>query len=388
MGPIEGPTVTELQGGALAAELDGLLRRAVQRGRGVRHGLLAVADVGGSWGWRGAHGLADGDGTPATADTRYLVASVTKLFTAVVVMRLVEQGRVRLEDRVVDLLAAEVTDGLHVLGGVDHTAAITLEHLLSHTSGLPDYYTEAPRSGRSPQERLLAGEDAPVPFDEVLRLAREELTPHFPPQPLEASKRRAVYADTNFQLLGAVVEAVVGEPLRVIFADTLFGPLGLDDTSSYPEPPRSGAPAGPQAAVWSGDVVLEPHGALTHQVPEGGIVSTLADQVRFLTAVVGGEVFDDPATWPRMHRHVNRVFFPVGYGLGVMRYAPPRWMSPFFSIPPIVGHSGSTATWLFHCPDLAIVTAGTFDVVQPPLPFRFLPRVLRAVARSDPVPSP
>ncbi|MFP4552908.1 MAG: hypothetical protein ACLFRT_03530 [Actinomycetota bacterium] len=47
-------------------------------------------------------------------------------------------------------------------------------------------------------------------------------------------------------------------------------------------------------------------------------------------------------------------------------------MSPFFAIPPIVG--------MFHCPDLAIMPAGTFDVAQPPLPLRFLPRVLRAVA--------
>ena len=374
----------ELVDGALASELDRLLARAVTRGRGVRHGLLAVGDVGGSWMWRAAHGVADPDGTPATVDTRYLVASVTKLYTSVVVMRLVEQGLITLEDRIVELLPAEVTTGLHVLEGVDRTQQITLEHLLSHTSGLPDYYEEAPRGGQSPQARLLAGEDMPVPFDEVLRLVRDELTPHFPPQPLDAPKRQAVYADTNFQLLGAVVEHVTGKALRVVFDETLLGPLGLHDTSSYPEQPRSGAPAAPQAAVWSGDVVLEPAGALTHQVADGGVISTLADQLRFLRAVVGGEVYEAPGTWQRMHQHANRVFFPVDYGLGVMRYAPPRWMSPFFAIPPIMGHSGSTATWLFHCPDLDIVTAGTFDVARPPLPFRFLPRVLRAVAKTNP----
>ena len=74
--------------------------------------------------------------------------------------------------------------------------------------------------------------------------------------------------------------------------------------------------------------------------------------------MISGEVFDDPATWPRMRRHVNRVFFTVDDGLGVIRHAPPRWMSPFFASPPIVGHSGSTATWLFHCPDLATLSTG------------------------------
>ncbi|MFN2346003.1 MAG: serine hydrolase domain-containing protein [Dermatophilaceae bacterium] len=375
--------MTEVVGGVLAAALDRLLTRTVARHRGARHGLLAVADVSGSWIWQGAHGVADPDGTPICTDTRYPVASVTKLYTMVVLMRLVEQGAITLADRIVDLLPADITDGLHVLDGVDDTPAITVEHLLSHTSGLPDYYEEAPPGGRSPQERLLAGEDAPVPFDEVLRLVREELTPHFAPQPVDASKRRATYADTNFQLLGAVVEAVAGKPLRTVFDETLFRPLRLDDTSSYPQRPRSGAPVEPQAAVWSGKVILKPEGALTHQVADGGIISTLTDQVRFLRAVVGGDVFEDPGTWQRLHERVNRVFFPVDYGLGVMRYAPPRWMSPLFAIPPIVGHSGSTASWLFHCPQLRIITAGTFDVAHPPMPFRFLPRVLRAVERSD-----
>jgi len=130
-------------------------------------------------------------------------------------------------------------------------------------------------------------------------------------------------------------------------------------------------------AVWSKDVVLRISGALATQRAKGGIVSTVTDQLRFMSALVGGEVFSDPSTWNRMTARFHRVFFPVDYGLGVMRYAPPRWMSPGFRLPAVVGHTGSTATWLFHCPDLAVVIAGTFDVAQPALPFRFVPRILR-----------
>lgn len=371
---------TETPDDATADRLDVLLRRTVDRRKHVRHGLLAVAAADGSWSWQGAHGVADPEGTPATTATRYPIASVTKLFTAAVVLRLTEQGHLNLDDRIVALLPGKVTRALHVMDAVDRTAAITVEHLLSHTSGLPDYYEEAPPGGRSAQARLLAGEDTPVPFEEVLRLVREELTPHFPPQPFDAPKRRARYADTNYQLLGAVVEQVTGQGLREVFDAMLFGPLGLDDTSSYPQPPRSGAPPEPDAHVWSKDTVLRPEGALRTQVADGGIVSTLADQVRFMQAVVGGEVFDDPATWTRMHERTSRIFFPVEYGLGVMRYAPPRWASPLFRVPPVIGHTGSTATWLFHCPEIDVVVAGTFDVAQPPLPFRFVPHVLRAVA--------
>ncbi len=368
----------------LATRLDKLLGRAVEARRHVRHGLLAVAKVDGSRSWFGAHGILDPAGTPATTSSRYPIASVTKLYTASVTLRLAEQDSLSLSDRMVDLLPRDVTEGLHVLNGVDHTGEITVEHLLGHTSGLADYYEEAPPGRTSAQARLLAGEDAPMPFEEVVRMVRDDLESHFPPQPIEAPKSKARYADTNYQLLGAVIEHVTGRPLHQVFDELLFGPLGLDATSSYPHLPRSGVSPEPDAHVWSRHTVLQPQGALRHQVADGGIISTLSDQLAFMQALVGGQVFADPATWQLMHQRWHRVFYPVDYGLGVMRYAPPRWMSPVFRIPPIVGHSGSTATWLFHCPELDIVLAGAFDVAQPPLPFRFLPRVLRAVSKGMP----
>lgn len=367
---------------ALADRLQRLLVQVVDRSRVVRHGLLAVAAVDGSFSWEGGHGVLDEDGTLATSTARYPIASVTKLATAAVVMRAVERGAVELSCPLVELLPAEQIRGLHVIDGVDRTAQITLEHLLGHTSGLPDYYEQAPKGGPSPQARLLAGEDVPFPYEEVLRTVREELTPHFPPQDLQAPKVKARYADTNFQLLGAVVEAIEARPLRVVFAEDLLAAHGLDDTSCYPDRPRSGRSAEPDARVWSKQVVLQPAGMLTTQVADGGMISTVADQVAFMRALVTGAVFDDPGTWERMRSGWHRVMFPIEYGLGVMRYAPSRWMSLGASVPEMIGHTGSTATWLFHVPSLDVIVAGALDVAQPSLPFRFVPRVLQAVSRS------
>lgn len=355
-----------------------LVERTVDRDRQIRHGLLAVSSVDGSSVWSGASGQADRSGAEATPQLRYPIASVTKLFTAAVVMRLVEDGALALDSLMVELLPTTITDRLHVIDGQDHTHAITVAHLLSHTSGLADYYEEAPRGGLSAQARLLAGQDAPMPFEEVLRVVRDDLEPHFPPQPLDGSRARARYADTNYQLLGAIIETTTGSRLADTFATMVFAPLGLDDTSSYPHPSRSGA-SGLDVDIWAKKLALVPDGALRHQVADGGIVSTLDDQVRFARALVDGSFWRDNSSWLRMQQHWNRIFFPIDYGLGVMRYAPSRWMSPLFAVPPIVGHSGSTATWLFHCPDLDVVVAGTFDVAKPPLPFRFLPRVLKAI---------
>jgi CubicO group peptidase (beta-lactamase class C family) len=372
----ETPSVTDLE-----HRLDALLLKTVERGRHVRHGLAGVAAADGSWSWMRGVGILDPDGTTATADARYPIASVTKLFTAVVTMKLVEAGQLSLGDRMAEILPNEVTAGLHVLDGIDRTPEITVEHLLSHTSGLADYYEGAPSGKRSAQARLLAGEDAPMPFDEVLRTVRA-MKPHFPPQPAGAGKHKAKYSDTNYQLLGAVLETVTGQPLHALLDQMIFAPLGLHGTSSYPHPPRDGRSPEPDVTVWAKDVALQPSGALTFQKADGGIISTVADQLRFMQALAAGELFKDADTFQRMGERTNRIFFPVDYGLGVMRYAPARWMSPLFAIPPILGHTGSTATWAFHCPDLRIVLAGTFDVAQPPLPFRFLPHVLRAVATA------
>ena len=86
-----------------------------------------------------------------TITTRYPIASVTKLFTSTVTMLLCERGRLALTDKIVDLLPGRVTDRLHALDGVDRTASVTVEHLLSHTSGLPDYYDEAPAAAEAPR---------------------------------------------------------------------------------------------------------------------------------------------------------------------------------------------------------------------------------------------
>jgi CubicO group peptidase (beta-lactamase class C family) len=361
---------------------DSLLRNRVERERHVRHGLAGVAAADGSWSWMRGIGTLDPAGTPATVDARYPIASVTKLFTAVVTMKLIEAGRQSLDDRMTRVLPSEVTAGLHVLDGIDRTGEITIEHLLGHTSGLADYYDEAPNGQRSAQARLLAGEDAPMPFDDVLRTVRA-MRPHFVPQPAGSAKRKARYADTNYQLLGAVLETVTAQPLHALFDQMVLAPLGLDATSSYPHPPRGGRSPEPDATVWAKDIALKPAGTLAFQKADGGIISTVADQLRFMRALAAGELFEDPGTFGRMGAQTNRIFFPVRYGLGVMRYAPARWMSPLFAIPPIMGHTGSTATWACHCPDLRIVLAGTFDVAQPPLPFRFLPHVLRAVATAS-----
>jgi CubicO group peptidase (beta-lactamase class C family) len=122
----------------------------------------------------------------------------------------------------------------------------------------------------------------------------------------------------------------------------------------------------------------------------GDLFSTAADQLAFLRALQSGAAFSDPATAEAMRGRWNAFGFdpttvrlpgwPIEYGLGMMRFALPRWLTPFSSVPPVVGHTGSTGCWLFYCPELDVYTCGGVDqVTAGAVPFRAVPKVLRAL---------
>jgi D-alanyl-D-alanine carboxypeptidase len=75
--------------------------------------------------------------------------------------------------------------------------------------------------------------------------------------------------------------------------------------------------------------------------------------------------------------------WPIEYGLGIKRFRLPRVLTPFSPVPPVIGHTGSTGTWLFYCPDLEVFIAGAVNqVTAGPAPYRLLPKVLRTLQRG------
>ncbi|MDP2183168.1 MAG: serine hydrolase domain-containing protein [Actinomycetota bacterium] len=369
---------------ALESLLSGLAKKP-----GVHHAVLAVESGDGAFAWAGATGDADNTGRPMTADTPYFVASVTKLYIAAVVLRLVERDEVGLDEPFAAYLPSGLANRLHVFDGADHTGAITVRHLLSHTSGLPDYLEDKPRTGPRLIDRILAEGDRDLEIDEICRTVRDDLTPHFPPQPLLTEQSvRARYSDTNFALAIAIIEAVSGHAWHEALATELLEPLGLLRTwAAGVEPP--GTPTAP-SALWAGGEMLELPRLLKSL---GDMYSTVADQFAFMRALLSGMAFDDPATATLMQQHWNTFGFdpgtprlpgwPIAYGLGTMRFALPRWLTPFGAVPAVVGHTGSTGCWLFYCPELDIYTCGAVDnAAAGAVPFRAVPKVLRAVAKE------
>lgn len=344
---------------AHASTLDELLQRW-QRRSGA-HAVVVAVDPGDgrSWVRAAGPGRPDANGTIA-ADVPVRIASITKLFVATVVMQLVEEGRIGLDDRVEEFLpSARLPD-------------VTVRHLLSHTSGLPDV-ASAPDVG----DRLLTSRSDRWDPERVLELVAG-VRPDFAPGTDRA------YSNTGFVVLGQVVEAVTGRSWADEVRTRLIDPLGLEDTRV----PSHGEPsvevlAGFHDVDLDGvfeDVETGPWPALeTFEGAAGAMVSTAADVARATRAMLSGEVLDEVtvATMAAPNRFDRRY---DGYGLGVEWSRPDR-------VTLVVGHGGflpgaRSVGWYVPDLDTAIAVLANDSRVDPAdLAELVLAHVLAADAR-------
>jgi D-alanyl-D-alanine carboxypeptidase len=144
-----------------------------------------------------------------TPSTRFLIGSVTKTFTAAAVMQLAENGLLGLDDP----LRKYVPEYPEKTG-----AAITIRHLLSHTSGVPDAV---------PDPRILGDLTKPVTPLELIGLVRDKGLDFAPGE-------RAAYSNTGYVLLGMVIERVSKQSYYDYLQDHIFGPLDMT-SSGYRE---------------------------------------------------------------------------------------------------------------------------------------------------------
>lgn len=318
-----------------------------------------------------AAGVADAHHSVAMkVETPYYLASITKMYTATVLMKLVGEGSIELDDPVSRYLDQDVTKGIHVIDGIDHGDEITVSHLLSQTSGLADYFDGKARGGTSLAEDLKNGHDRQVDIGDITDIVRR-LPPKFAP----GTGKKASYSDTNYALLGAAIEKITSKSMVTNFEERIFTPLGLDTTYVFDHREAQSRPADPYFKDRSVDIPL----AMSSFAPDGGIVSTLADSLRFLEAFFGGELLDADQI-ELMTQRWRPIFFPLEYGFGLMRYKPPRWMSPFAAPPELIGHSGSTGSFAFYNPERDVFLAGTVNQMDNPgRPYRLASQVMALV---------
>jgi CubicO group peptidase (beta-lactamase class C family) len=268
--------------GAKIGGMDAKALREWLGGRTATHEFSGVAVI-----WRDgtptftySGGLAHrGHGVPITDDTRFAVASVTKLVTATTALRLVDRGLVRLDQPLVEILPpAQRPAAL--------AAEHTLHHLLSHTSGLANYHDDEDKTWAS----FTSCWDR-IPTYHLRRPA--DMLPLFKDVPaVFPAGSRYQYADANFILAGLVIEAVTGRAFGDVVAEEVLRPAGMVDTaieSLDREPARlatgylAHGDDGPPE-TWRANYFSVPMVGM----PDGGMITTAQDLARLIDALLAG----------------------------------------------------------------------------------------------------
>ncbi len=302
--------------GVDARALDAAVRGMVDPG-GASATLARVSEHGRTV-WKGAAGTADfGTGAKASADGLFRIGSVTKTFVSTVVLQLVAEGRLGLDDPVESLLP----------GAVPNSRNITLRQLLNHTSGLFNY-TEDPsfsfeEDSGALQRWLDAGRWTRYTPQQLIALANTH-PPYFAPG------QGWHYSNTNYVLVGQIVERVTGHSWGQEVDRRIIRRLGLTRTSmpvhstTIPGPHAHGyynLPTGPADTT-----ELDPSMADA----AGAGISTTADLSTFVTALIGGRLLPRPLLAEMMT--VTPQSGEAEYGLGLQRTHTPCG--------PVWGHAG------------------------------------------------
>jgi CubicO group peptidase (beta-lactamase class C family) len=273
---------------------------------------------------------ADGAGTelppeqwvPVREDTIFDMASVSKLFTSILVMQQIERGAIRLEEPVATYLPAFAANGK---GG------ITVRQLLTHTSGLKPW--------------MPLWSDWP---DKTSRIAAVlDVAPTSPPG------TTYVYSDLNLITLGVLLERQTGKPLDQLVRERITVPLKLKDTGYNPDPSLRSRIAAtefeaspPRGMVW-GEVHDENAWSLGGVAGHAGVFSTAQDMAVLAQSMLNGGTYAgrrilSQDSVQKMTTNYNTAFPGSSHGLGFE--LDQRWYMGGLSSPVTAGHTGYTGT--------------------------------------------
>ncbi|AXG55331.1 beta-lactamase [Streptomyces lincolnensis] len=231
-----------------------LHRIAVAQAEGRTPSLVAAVVRGGRTVWHGARTSVDGHGPDE--NVQYRIGSITKTFTAVLVLRLRDEGVLDLGDPLEK----------HVPG--TGAGEATIAELLAHTSGL--------------------AAESPAPWwERTPGSLRPDLADVLGEQPfLHPAGRRFHYSNPGYTLLGALVEKLRGAPWEEVLRREVLEPLGLDRTSTRPQAPHAGGWA---VHPWADALLPEPVEDLGRMAPAGQLWSTTGDLARFAVFLAKGD---------------------------------------------------------------------------------------------------
>jgi D-alanyl-D-alanine carboxypeptidase len=267
---------------------------------------------------------------PALVDSRFEVASQTKMMTAVIALQLEAEGKLALDAPISAYLDATT------LAGIANADTATVRQLLDMTAGILNYTAVSDRSGGTAlMTRLLSSPTAEVTVADALDIVRNK--------PAAAAPGTFQYSDTNYALLGLIFEQILQKPLSEIFEQRIFAPLGMG-TSDLEGVVHSGDGLHGYG-VGADNTLIDLTFARLDDSTAGGVVSTTADMVAFLRALLVEKTLLDDVQLAKMQDYAvvgsgSAQTTRFGLGLFELAFAGQDALSGFSG--GSVGHSSST----------------------------------------------
>jgi D-alanyl-D-alanine carboxypeptidase len=292
--------------------------------------------------WAGSAGhLARGESRALRPDDAFRAASVTKCVTAPVVVRLAAEGRLALDEPLAAQFPAELLQRWRSLDALPRT---TPRQLLTHTSGVPNYFRE-----QSFAARLREAPRQPWRPVELVDHAAAHGTWRFPPG------EGFEYSDTGYVICGILVEQVTGRALHEVYREYVFDPLGMDSTSLEGHEPMKT----PEAAHHYSDELDWTSISPTVDWAGGGLVTTAPDLARFVRGLWQERIVD-AAGLEDLTRWTPGATFPPETGLRYDRYGLGMGYIVVDDVE-LLGHTGFIGAFAFHAPEYDAVLVGTHN---------------------------
>lgn len=279
-------------------------------------GAVAIVSVEGKGSWVATKGKGDlATGEPMEVSDKFRIASITKTFTAEMVLMLADQGKLKLEDTV-DKYVNEVPNG----------NKITVRMLLNHTSGIMDEDPEGILRRETKDDPLKQWR----PWDVFQAFTGGKVQG-------EPGKEH-VYSNAGYVLLGIIIEKVSGKTVQQFLEEQITGPLAMHDTY-FPDGPDI---TGPHAHGYDGQKDVTRMN-MSWDFTAGAMISTVNDLNTWARAFAEGKLIS-----PEMHKQ-QLIWVDVPGGRGQIKYG--LGMENLFGW---LGHNGSNTGWqsdMYYLPD-------------------------------------
>ncbi len=280
------------------------------------------------------------------------LASVGKIFTATIIGMFYDRGMIHFEDRIVDYLDEKLMDGLHVYKGVDYSGTITIKHLLTQTSGLNDVFYRLFNIMKDDPDFEISPEQA-------VSWGKTNL------KPVAAPGKKHFYTDTNYYLLGLIIERIAGKAFHEVVHEELLDHLGMEHAylNGFSQPKKETTL--PVAGIYIDQInCIDDKRFAQIDYAGGSVVAPLDEYLIFMRALVNHKLVKESTLNQMIYDDVKMGFpaiaFNYGYGIWKPKTIPLLLPKKNFCW----GGVGVTGAFMFYHPSTEAYIIGTFNDIS------------------------